>query len=264
MFCFTFFFREIENLLQSFLKSKEAVIYAVGEIFLEAINVGGLKKFQVTAKGISVVAGAASIVSFALIPVTGGLSSAPGTALAVVGATAGVVSLGARIHKAIVEKGLYKKLQSALDKNEKITKRLQYVAESLRDVACITKCTGEFIDKIVKLGLATAKEVAVWQSWDISLQAARILQAAQAAKNILKYTTGVLALVSVPFEICSFVIELKDLNANKLSQTAQHIWDRLLVLQEEYTQFKTEIETICNYDIEGVVKALNGDINFVI
>lgn len=214
----------------------------MGEIFVEAINVGGLKKFEVTARGISLAAGAASAVSFALIPATGGLSTAAGTALAVVGATAGAVSAGVRVYRAIVEKGLDKKLQKALDKNERITKRLRTIAESLKDVALMTKCTGLFIENIVHLGLATAKEIA---TWDISLQTARILQAAEAAKNILKWTSSALKMVAVPIEVFSFVIELKDFMESKLTQKADHIWNRLQDLQKEYLAFKSEMEIIC-------------------
>ena len=240
-----------------FLRCRRETITVLGQIFIELQSFGKeANRAKCVSKTVSVVAGTASVVLFVIAPVTGGTSAVGGTVLAGLSGMAAATSLGARVYQQIVEKGLLKKAQEALDAEQKVADRLHALAAVARDIAFIAADTATFVNNATRLGLMAAEEAGTFLQLSKAVQSARLAQItsiASKAVTVLRVASHGLIIVSISLDLMSLLTDIKNNKDGNYSKSANSIWAMAQNLTEEYYNIRTALTVINALEDEAYI-----------
>lgn len=205
-------------------------------------NVGkNVNTTTIVSKSVTVLA---ALVSLGLAPATGGASVVGCASMAGVSGLAALTTVGASCYKRIVDKGLQKKVQMALDKDEKMVIRLHAAADALRGMSSLAYGAAEFLTTGVQLGVFTFEEAnTVLQFTETSralVITSKVTQVTQKLNKVLRLTGSTFNAIAIPLEILSIIMDIKDCNEGSYSKNAILVWKKVEELIEEYKQVKEE------------------------
>ncbi|KAK3100353.1 hypothetical protein FSP39_018600 [Pinctada imbricata] len=158
------------------------------------------------------------------IPFTGGLSAIGAGVAAGIGIAGGGVSLGTALVKHLLEKGIIKEVQQAIDEDRQLTKTfMESISQVLKDPTTYLSGSRKMLS-VAKF----AAEIA-----DVADDAVKAAGVAARVSKVLGIVGAALSIAILPFDIYDLVKTSIDIHKKSLSETADKVRSIATELEED-------------------------------